>query len=293
MPRGYRRVIFAAFGITAAIGGSGVWVYYLDKPVNQQARAQKHYTPAQPVPPPSERIARALEAIEKGQNADQNEERTRRELDAQEGAWRWAKWAAWIAGVQAVLSGIGIAFVVKSLRQGTKGLAAGRLALKHARNANELQKKPRIIITNVAVWQKGDLNFSPPTMRAGELIEISAYVVNEGSGRATIPDSYSHCQVYWRRGPLPMIRPYQPDQVRVPLPGNGKGNGTGKVVLPSGGTENWTLIDEVVKNKSLYVMGFVFYYDDFDHRYTKHFCRVYNPKAQRFEAVTGYLDYEA
>ena len=144
MPRGYRCYIAAAVGLVAAIIGSGVWVYNLDNPVAEQTRTEKHNAPSPkvaPQVPAPERIAGALESIEKSENSHQAEQHARRELDADEGQWRWAKWAAWVAGVQATLSAFGIAFVILTLRQGQAGLRAARLALKHASAANVIAKQ--------------------------------------------------------------------------------------------------------------------------------------------------------
>ena len=140
MLRGYRLYIAAAVGLTFATIGSGVWVYYLDNPIGEKASASHYHAPSKGVAPPTERVARALEAIEKGQNSEQNEERARRDLDAQEGAWRWTKWAAWAAVVQLIISAVGISFVVQSLRQGQAGLSAARRALRHARVANDISR---------------------------------------------------------------------------------------------------------------------------------------------------------
>lgn len=138
MPKCNWRYIAGAFVLIAVVGGSGVWVYHLDKPITEHTSAYKDDAPTEKVPLRLERIASALEAIENGQNSQENEARARRDLDAQEGVWRWAKWAVWVAGVQAVLSFIGIAFVVLTLRQGQSGLSSARRALRHARKANEI-----------------------------------------------------------------------------------------------------------------------------------------------------------
>ena len=140
MPTSYRSSIIALAGLGTAIVGSGIGVYYLDNPVVDQTRSQEQISPTHKIPPPAERIARALEAIEKEQNSAESSERARRDLDAQEGAWRWAKWTAWAAFVQLLLSGAGIAFVVLSLRQGQAGLTAARRALSHAKISNEIAR---------------------------------------------------------------------------------------------------------------------------------------------------------
>jgi hypothetical protein len=141
-----RGLLALASGLVLATLGSGVWVYYLDNPITQHARANENENPANVVTraevlPADQRIARALEAMEKSQNSDESENRARRDLAAQEGAWRWTKWAVWISAVQAILSATGIAFVISSLRQGQASLSAARRAIQYAREANDIAER--------------------------------------------------------------------------------------------------------------------------------------------------------
>lgn len=140
MLRSNWRYTLAAFGLVVTLGGSATYVYYLDNPKTVEIRSDLDRNPSRIILPASDRIAGALESIADSQNSQENEERARRDLDAQEGMWRWTKWVVWAAIVQLFLSALGIAFVVKSLTQGQKGLAAARRALHHARMANEIAR---------------------------------------------------------------------------------------------------------------------------------------------------------
>jgi len=102
----------------------------------------------------SERIARALEYLAENEKSADKEEGERRDLDAQEGAWRWAKWAAWLAFWQLALSGAGIWFVIRTLEQNRAALILARDTLTTENRAwldLEVGIAPNIPLT----WEKG------------------------------------------------------------------------------------------------------------------------------------------
>lgn len=122
-------VAIAAVGLIAA--ASGVAVQYVDYAEREQPTPQQPYS--SPTKPRANiaRVADAVESIAADQRSTGEEERSRRDLDANEGQERWARWAAWAGLVQLVLSGGGIILVLQSLRQSDR-------ALREARRANRI-----------------------------------------------------------------------------------------------------------------------------------------------------------
>jgi hypothetical protein len=135
--------IITVVGLILIVFGSAVWVYYFDNPEVAKTSAKSKEKPTNPVTKLAlVRVADALESIQHDQKSPDNENRARRDLDAQEGAWRWAKWSAWAAFVQILFTVVGFIFVRQSLIQ---GINAERPHVRLFRTIKKVSKRNQVI----------------------------------------------------------------------------------------------------------------------------------------------------
>ena len=152
---------------------------------------------------------------------------------------------------------------------------------------------PKLLINNVAIWPKGAYGEFVDLPKIKE-IEGQAWAVNVGSEVTNLTQII--CVVYWRDGPLPMLRPYDSlsrnDCAPLKRPGEKE---TVKTMDP-GAIASWKF-DTVVPadftpTMHLYVMGYIIHHDNLDVRHATVFARWYDPSARRFITVKDNPDYE-
>lgn len=151
--------------------------------------------------------------------------------------------------------------------------------------------RPRLRASNVVI--RNPIHSKTRWFWSGELVSGQLYVTNVGSSIARIV--HSHCEVFWRKGTLPMNRPYEgktPNEfLQFPklVPG-APATGVFQSESPMGadfddlslGSFNWRL----------WVMGYIEYADANDFVRRTDFCRVWTMPDERFFPVDD-KDYES
>jgi hypothetical protein len=193
-----------------------------------------------------------------------------------------------IAGVQAIL-------FIKQLKLMQPTIDAANNALKVSERLTVLTHPPRIQITNVAIWSGDDRNV-PPILRPGERIQGIAFAVNIGASDANLEEKRNRCLFDWRRGTLPMWRPFndrsQTEDNRLCIEPSWD---VAKVLVP-GQFAIWkistTVPDDYDPSMSLYIFGQVFYLNTAGKQHARLFARRYDPEIQNFVTVKDRPDYE-
>ena len=172
MLRGYRRYIAAAFGLVAlsillAVGFQQIDAERYQPPAEHPRQALDKRSLD------SGRIADVLESIRDDQQSADNSERESRNLDAQEGAARWTKWSAWASVLQVIVSSLGLAALIWTLRQ-------TELSLKAGREANTITEK----IGKAQVRAYLSVGVSTQSYDPGKGLTVDFTVTNSGQSPA-------------------------------------------------------------------------------------------------------------
>jgi Putative Flp pilus-assembly TadE/G-like len=153
---------------------------------------------------------------------------------------------------------------------------------------------PRLRINNIYMWPKGRTG-ETPVLKPGNVLKGSVPVINAGREHALIDDAT--CIVYWRKGPLPMNRPYftNPEGIACDkLKPSPVGTGNAKQMAPGDISQfdfEATVPSNYDKIVFFYVLGFIRYSDRLSpHRFVL-FGRKYVPSEDRFVVVDN-PDYE-
>lgn len=281
MSRGYRLVIFAAFG-WLSLGGQS--------PSNERISGQSPAPTEQTGSPaqngstnPSPIVVTIVEPAGQAEAANAREAESRKhdvqELDAQIRAADATEKQILPSWLGAIFSFAGTCLIVWTLFETRKSI--------------NLDNPPLLRVTNVAIWEAGETRNTPPTLKPGSEICGRLYVVNTGRDSATVKEVddniSSQCVATWHKGPLPMIRPFDsPSREQNPLK---------KTHFKSGQYTEWpfsiTVPAEGLDGESLYVMGKLTYWGSSQNRRCTVFCRKYCQVTRRFVAEADNSDYEA
>lgn len=137
--------------------------------------------------------------------------------------WRATGALVFVAAAQAVLFIWQLILLRRSVADSAVAAGAARDAADAARvnaeatrtNADTANRQllptqqPRLRVSNVVFRQPTGTAAAPALFHPGHPVGGQLYVRNIGGSKATITES--HCIVYWRKGGLPMERPYEGD----------------------------------------------------------------------------------
>jgi hypothetical protein len=166
-----------------------------------------------------------------------------------------------------------------------------------SRNQLSLSFPPKLLIKQLTISTKdGDVR-EPPKMQPGEKISGVAWVINAGREKTDILDTA--CVAYWRKGQLPMVRPYDRPQGPVTNCETLKIWDTETTApeareLSPGIWAKWqfeTTLPADAKNVFLYLLGHIVYTDRLNTWRVVRFARKYDVSERRFIPVKN-DDYE-
>jgi hypothetical protein len=164
-----------------------------------------------------------------------------------------------------------------------------------------LQFRPKLIVRNVIVVpfypEPNDNLPMTITFVKDKIVKGQFDVVNTGGGAALITESL--CLVHWRKGQLPMRRPYEGRNGNNPIEGNliaGECRVVGftsDIPCPLSHLElgSMDVLPLTPPIWHLWVMGWIEYTDDLRFKRRTSFCRLYKHDANRFVVVED-ADYE-
>jgi hypothetical protein len=185
-----------------------------------------------------------------------------------------------------------------SLAVSDKAASAAKDALEVSRRNQILTHRPRLIITNVAIWDAADPKKPPPNMTPGARIDGIAFAVNIGAADAIADGNEKNfCYIEWLPDRLPMLRPYG-NRLRDLRDFFVDGEGRPVERLKPGEHAHWNFsttvpADYTAASLHLYVFGAVFYRDELGTRHARLFARRYRTGLEQFEVMRDYPDYES
>jgi len=163
-----------------------------------------------------------------------------------------------------------------------------------------LQFRPKLIVRNFVVRPPIADEVPQPTFPIvffkNYPVSGQFYVANIGGIPAIVTES--HCIVHWRKGLLPMRRPYEGDNGNNPVQGRIEAGGRATALFLSDkplelshtelGHPSFPDFDPVW---TLYIMGWIEYADGLGFERRMAFCRKYDHRTDRFIAIDD-PDYE-
>lgn len=171
-------------------------------------------------------------------------------------------------------------------------------SLLETRRTNELARKtllitqrPKLIVRNVSLKPFTSTHEppNPQLIRGDQPVSGQLYLSNQGGTTATL--TASHCLVWWQRGPLPHLRPYEGADannfvgIRQKIePGDALTfffSSTPRVIAPEEANQLW----QGGEGWHLWVMGWVEYMDELPRPGKMAFCRVFDKVQNRFLPV--------
>jgi hypothetical protein len=213
------------------------------------------------------------------------------------------RWSRWVDDPIEVFNGLLVLFTLGLFGSTVLLWLSTRSAANAARDAAEANSRqlilaypPKLLVTNVFVFPKGERGKTPTDLEPGQSLEGGAWVVNVGSDTAIIRQA--KCVTYWRVGNLPMLRPYNWPDERTCECGTliGRPSNTPAKRLKSGEMAAWEFVgrvpDDYTDAMSFYVMGFIEHRDTLNVRHLTLFARRYDAREGRFVACENNHDYE-